>query len=478
MIFSNQYTHHSDYIEAEDVNEEKGRVLDIALDTLYQLTLINKDGIVVYMNKLYCDYLGWDQNDVVGRRITDIIPNSRLKETIESGKATFDDIFTYEDGRQLIYSKLPVKNHKGETVGVASISSLNGLDRLNALNEEVARLRMSNELYHAQLMALKDAPSKFDSITSRSPKINNIKHVLNKVINSSMPILLTGESGTGKEVFANAIHNASMRKAAPFVKVNCAAIPHELLESELFGYEPGTFSGAIRSGKAGKFELANSGTILLDEIEELPLSLQPKLLRVLQEYEVERIGSVNPIKLNLQIICLSNSNLYELVNKGKFREDLLYRINALELEIPPLRDRMEDIPLLCDAIIKKINNRYKLNISGISDNAMSFLSTFKWPGNIRELEHSIERACVMVQSGQLTTSDFIFLNEKKRLDPDEYDERVVTREISGFYLEQEAREKEQIISSLRKNNGNKSMTAKELGISRGTLYSKIQKYGI
>ncbi len=183
-------------------------------------------------------------------------------------------------------------------------------------------------------------------------------------------------------MFASAIYHASERSSAPFVKVNCAAIPKDLIESELFGYETGSFSGALKGGKAGKFELANHGTILLDEVEELPLEAQSKLLRVLQEYEVVRIGSVTPIPLDLQVICCSNQDLYQMVREKRFREDLLYRINVIELEIPPLRNRIEDIELLALSILKNINQKHKLNILGISGDAIALLKGYSWPGNV------------------------------------------------------------------------------------------------
>ena len=231
----------TDHILSDDIYDNKMSILWDALNNLYQFTVIDKDSRIVYMNKLYLDFLGITEDQAIGSPITDFIPNSRLPETIISGSPTFDDIFEYEDGRQLIYSKIPVKNHKGEVIGVVSVSSLNTVDTVNELYNELATLKLSNELYARQLRGLNSAPSVFDNIVGVSPKIIEIKNILNNVINSRMPILLTGESGTGKEVFANAIHNASNWHNAPFVRVNCAAIPKELLESELFGYEPGTF---------------------------------------------------------------------------------------------------------------------------------------------------------------------------------------------------------------------------------------------
>ena len=268
------------------------------------------------------------------------------------------------------------------------------------------------------------------------------------------------------------------------------------MESELFGYETGTFSGAIKGGKAGKFEQANHGTILLDEIEELPLEAQSKLLRVLQEYEVERIGSVQPIPLDIHVICCSNQDLYQMVKEKKFREELLYRINVIELEIPPLRDRMEDIPLLCQSLIHRINEKYHLQIKNVSKSALQYLSTYSWPGNVRELGHAIERACIMSDSTTLTKQDFDFLKKKFHIQQIHENalstdstltasastassaSSVMPSESNSLFSKKEEYEKQEIQNALKKCAGNKTKAAKELGISRSLLYDKIAKYGI
>lgn len=460
------------FISAENIYANSEEIVWDAVSNLYLSVLIDKNGNIVYMNQKYCDFMNVTPEEVKGVPIIDLIPNTRLLDALKSGTPTFDDVFTYEDGRQLIYSRMPVKNSNGEIMGIVSISSLNTSDTVNELYLELESLKMSNELYAKQLRGLTSAPTVFDNIVGSSPAILEIKNTLNNMINTRMPILLTGESGTGKEVFANAIHNASEWRNAPFVRVNCAAIPKELLESELFGYEPGSFSGALTKGKAGKFELANNGTILLDEISELPLEMQTKLLRVLQEYEVERIGSINPKKLNLQVICCTNHDLYQLVQEKKFREDLLYRINVLEIEIPPLRERKEDIFPLCVSLISKINNKYKINIKGIDSKAIAYLSQYSWPGNVRELEHVIERAGVMVKDRILMVEDFRFLDSKLKKNESEQ----TPQKYDPEYLK--TAEKYDIMSALEKAGGNRSKAAKILGISRSNLYNKLKKYSL
>lgn len=267
----------------------------------------------------------------------------------------------------------------------------------------------------------------------------------------------------------------SERADNKYVKINCAAIPKELLESELFGYEEGAFSGAQKGGKIGKFELANNGTILLDEIGEMPLSLQSKLLRVLQEQEIERIGSLKTIKLNVRVICSTNQNIEEQVKSGSFREDLYYRINVMELKIPPLRERYEDIPALCSYFIDKLNQTHGLGISEISADTINLFYRYSWPGNIRELEHVMERACFIKGSGHLELGDFDFLSAKisKNNEPDipRNDERT----LEDVKIRAE---KEKIIKALLEVKGSKTRAAEILGINRSVLYVKLKKYNI
>lgn len=463
------------YIESEDINNSIHKIVDQIFDNLYYSIIVDKNGYISYINSSYAKFLGKKKNEIIGSKVEDIIPNTRLYETLNSGIASFDSLFTYENGASLVYTRMPIKNKYGEVIGVASISSLNSAGIVNSLYNKINSLEYTNRMISKQLQGLSNAPDVFSKIVGVSDKIIELKQTLSKVANTRMPLLITGESGTGKEVFATAIHNASNRKDSPFVKVNCAAIPQELLESELFGYESGTFSGAVKGGRAGKFELANNGTLLLDEIEELPLKMQSKLLRVLQEYEVERIGSVKPIPLNIQVICCSNKDLYQMAKDKLFREDLLFRINVMEVEIPPLRERMDDLPLLCGSIIEKMNAKYKLRISGISYDALHALRKYNWPGNVRELEHVLERACVLCKKNTLMEEDFQFLI-KKRLSS-QSSISIPTRQTT-FSSGKEYTERQLIENALEECHGNKSAAAKLLGISRSLLYSKIKKYNI
>jgi len=273
------------------------------------------------------------------------------------------------------------------------------------------------------------------------------------------------------------VHQLSNRRYGNFIKVNCAAIPKDLLESELFGYSEGAFSGASKGGKVGKFEQANNGTILLDEIGELPLPLQSKLLRILQEHKLERIGSIKSIQLDIRIICCTNQNIEQMINEGRFRQDLYYRINTVELNIPPLRDRLTDIPLLCEHFIKKINQYHNCSIVGISDKVLQHFLNYNWPGNVRELEHVLERACVMSSTAILDVEHFDFflprIYRNITIEDNDSFSKLETLSNKKNHAEQKA-----IIQALETTKGNKSKAAILLDITRSQLYEKLKRYDL
>jgi len=282
--------------------------------------------------------------------------------------------------------------------------------------------------------------------------------------------LLLGETGTGKEVFANAIHATSSRKNKPLIKVNCAAIPEALIESELFGYEEGAFSGAKKCGKPGTFELANGGTIFLDEIGELPINTQPKLLRVLQEGEVERIGGTKTIKTNFRLLTATNQDLLKKIDLKEFREDLYYRISVVPIKIPPLRERKEDITDLIELFLYELNHRYGTNKT-IEPRAINYIMQQSFPGNVRELKNIIGRAFVMSESDVIDIDDLVFLQTTAS------DNICKANSCEDFGSDLQAQH-DAILSALKENNYNCAKTADTLGITRMTLYRKIKKYNI
>ncbi|TYO97322.1 sigma-54-dependent transcriptional regulator [Desulfallas thermosapovorans] len=312
--------------------------------------------------------------------------------------------------------------------------------------------------------------SKYDNMVGQSKIMQEIIALIEKVANSNASVLITGESGTGKEVAAVTIHNNSQRHNAPFIAVNCAALPEQLLESELFGHERGAFTGAM-ARKLGRFELADKGTIFLDEIAEMSLNMQAKLLRVLQEKTFERVGGTETLSVDVRIIAATNRQLNDAITKGDFREDLFYRLNVIHIHMPPLRERKEDIPLLAKHFLKKFGTTYQ--VESISPRAMELLCNYHWPGNIRELQNVIERAAIICQGSIINP---------EHLPRELY---ASTKPSSGLVLELpeqgislEEVEKELIIKALEKSGGNQTKAAQLLGITRSALLYRIQKYEI
>ncbi len=303
-------------------------------------------------------------------------------------------------------------------------------------------------------------------IITCSYKMLHLLEICKSVAKTRATVLLHGESGTGKELFANFIHQYSSRNKAPFIDINCAAIPESLLESELFGHEKGAFTGAMNK-RRGIFERADKGTLFLDEIGEISLSLQAKLLRVIQEHKLERVGGETSINVDVRIIASTNKNLLHEIKNKNFREDLYYRLNVVRLVLPPLRERKEDIPLLINHFIEKFNKMYEFEIEGVSKDALNNLSEYNWSGNIRELENSIERAVIIKRLGVLNWEDFCLFSDQSSL----VKEEIFTNPMPVYDLQ-----KEHIIETLKEFNGNRTKTAKALGLSVRTIRNRIRDY--
>jgi DNA-binding NtrC family response regulator len=311
--------------------------------------------------------------------------------------------------------------------------------------------------------------SEFDMVVGKSKAMEKVLDVVKRISSSDSTVLITGESGTGKELLAREIHNHCPRKKAPFVVVDCGALVETLFESELFGHVKGSFTGAHET-KHGRFEVANGGTIFLDEISGIGLNIQAKLLRVIQEREVTRVGSTKPLKVDVRILVATNENLEDLVRKEKFREDLFYRLSVVPIHLPPLRERKEDITLLVDHFLKKYNRRARKKINSISPKVEKALMEYDWPGNIRELENTIERAVVLSKGNEIELEDLMYhgISTATSLFPP----------VRGKYHTLDNIEKEYIKAVLLTQQGNKSKTAKILGIDRKTLWAKVKKYKI
>jgi propionate catabolism operon transcriptional regulator len=437
----------------EDVYKERYQVNAIVNSTHDGVVAIDLEGNIKIANEHAKTILGIDE-DMKGRTITEFIPQSDMIRVLEEGKIERDEIATV-GGRKVIINRAPVIIN-GKVVGaVSNFQEITDIQKIE--------LQLRKRLHQSGL----EAKYKLTDIIGKTEEIMEAKELARKFAETESTVLITGESGTGKELFAQGIHVASHRSSGPFVAVNCAVLPENLLESELFGYDKGAFTGALKDGKPGLFEHAHGGTLLLDEIGELPLRIQTLLLRVLQERTVRRIGGERTIPVDVRIITATNRHLEKDVEDNRFRSDLYYRLNVLSLELPPLRKRLADIPLLVDSFLAEFNDRRKNKITNIEKELSALFQKHDWPGNIRELRNTIERLVVLEESSSLRLQGAKFLSEKiNRIKDPEDPKKPSIKNI----------ERELIIATLEKFENNKTLAAISLGIDRSTLWRKIKDY--
>lgn len=457
--------------QLEEVKSLKS-TLESALESFFEnIVIVDKKGYIKMMNRSYGEYLGVDHREVVGKHVTEVIDNTRMHIVATTGKAEIAEIQRIRD-KDSVVTRIPIIKD-GEVIGAVGKSLFKDPKDLKAMARQINTLQHQLEYYKEELRKVQGGKFTFDSIVGRSEKMEWMKTVALRAAKGNSTVLVLGESGTGKELFAHAIHNASGRLHGPMIKINCAAVPENLLESELFGYDDGAFTGARRGGKPGKFELANSGTIFLDEIGDMTLAMQAKLLRVLQEREIERVGGTKPIKVDVRVIAATNRDLEAMIEHGEFRQDLYYRLNIISLQIPPLRERKEDIPLLCTTLLKKINNQTPHWVEGVSPEAQGYLMEYAWPGNVRELENILERAVNLMDEEALIMPEHLPPALKKQHKIKESDEPG--KHLAGIMGDTE---KQAIYRALEAAGGNKSRAAQILGIHRSGFYQKLKKYGM
>lgn len=425
------------------------------------ISLVNENGHVTHVNEGFCELFNTTERDMLRKPIFDKIPDLSIREALEHGTPQ-EGLHRMIGSQKCIVSIIPIKD--GDTVlGAVCKIIYKGLENLQVDTYSNSKVINKNQ-------TLTGAKYSFDDIIGDSQPIQKVKREALAASKSQSTVLLIGESGTGKELFAHGIHVAS-GQPGPFVKVNCAAIPEELLESEFFGYDEGAFTGARKGGKKGKFELAQNGTLFLDEIGDMPLSLQSKLLRALQEKEIEPVGSHRTIQIQTKIIAATNKNLEQLVREGKFREDLYYRLTVLPIYIPSLRERKDDIPLIIHFLLKRLKSE-GFFVKEVTPQALQLMLDYDWPGNVRELHNVLERGA------NLTTNGFIDLDELPPylLKTDvSYPTSPITT-VSPQHSEKS--EKQLILNVLAQANGNKTKASEILGKSRTWLYSKMKEYEI
>ena len=427
---------------------------DIVLDSITEgVFTVDQNWRITSFNRAAEEITGTLRAQAIDQPCKDILradiceTDCALKRTIKTEKPIMNKHVVILDAsgsqKSISITTAILRDENGKIIG--GVETFRDLTRIEQLRREIQR------------------NYQYEDIISRSHCMQELFNILPEIAESSSTVLIEGESGTGKELFARAIHNISPRKTQPFVAVNCGALPDTLLESELFGYKAGAFTDAKRD-KPGRFALADGGTLFLDEIGDVSSAMQVRLLRFLQERVYEPLGSVEPLKADVRIITATNKNLAQLMRENKFREDLFYRINIIELEIPPLRDRMEDVPLLVEHFIDRLNCVQGKEIRGITDEALASLMSYKYPGNVRELENIIERASILCRSGRIEKRH---LSEPLRIAPSSSDENV---EINSF----KQMEATFIMNELRRNNWNRVQTARKLGIHKTTLFRKIK----
>jgi transcriptional regulator with PAS, ATPase and Fis domain len=456
------------------------KILDSAIEFAYDGVMITDHvGNITMVNEGFLDLYGFQSNkQIIGKKISNIAPEIPFRKSLEEKKAVKGEVIKIK-GKPCILTQSPIF-HNHELIGAIYKIIFRQLDVWKDLLIRIEQLENELTYYRGELIKITGKDDPFAHIISVNPRIDKLKKEAYIAAQSFSTVLITGESGTGKELIAEGIHNASGRPGA-FIKVNCAAIPQELLESEFFGYADGAFTGARRGGKPGKFELADLGTLFLDEIGDMPLQLQAKLLRVLQEKEVERIGDTKTIHVDVRIIAATNKDLWKLVQEGKFREDLFYRINVIHLHIPPLRNRVEDIPILCEHFIQKMAKRTKKLILGVTPEVVELFQSFHWPGNIRHLENIMERAFHFCQAPYIGVEHLPedFLSAVKH---SSYTHMSSHSDVSQLKHNRQEQindvDRKIILEALEKTNGNKTKAAELLGISRSTLYEKMKKYQI
>lgn len=437
------------------------------MDSLYDGILIaDKNTIVKYVNDSYSRITGVKKNEIIGKKVKDIRPGARLPNVIKSGKKMLR-VPRKENNSTYIVNMSPIKN-KGEIVG--GISVVRGLSDVHKLQEKLKRSNMVIKKYKNHVKSIYEAKYTFESIIGKDEKTKKIKNLAKRFSKKNSTILIKGESGTGKELYAQAIHNYSERSDEPFIAINCATLNSNLLESELFGYEEGTFTDAKKGGKLGMFEAADKGTFFLDEITEMSCELQAKLLRTLQEKTIRRIGGLKEIDIDVRVIAATNKNIENLIEKNKFRKDLYYRLNVIPLVIPPLRDRRNDIKALAQYYLNRLMNKQKRHLE-LEEQLSEILYNYSWPGNVRELFNALEFAANMTESTLIRYKHLPKRIQETINDSIKNEDKISP--LKKVVMQAEKKEIEKALKKFGDTVSGKEKAAEALNISIATLYNKI-----
>lgn len=435
------------------------------------MMLVDRDCRVVWINDAYKRFLpalGFARaEDFVGRPVEEIVPNTQMRHVVETGKPILLDLLTNQAGT-FVVSRIPLRDESGDVIGALGMVLFDHPETtLQPLIAKFARLQRDLDDARRQLSAQRRAKYTFASFIGTSPAALEVKRQARRAAQADSTVLLLGETGTGKELLAHAIHAGSARADKAFVGVNLAAVPETLLEAEFFGVAPGAYTGADRKGRDGRFKLADGGTLFLDEAGDMPLALQAKLLRALQEQEIEPLGSNTVIKVDVRVIAATSRDLRALVAQGRFREDLYYRLSVLPIRLPALRERLADLDALAESLLESIALRTGMPQRELDATAHAALAAHDWPGNVRELRNALEQAAMLTDHARLSARDFASVLPARPGAPAQAPgPRPLPEQIAEL-------ERRSIRAALETSRGNKVAAAKLLGISRATLYEKL-----
>ncbi len=469
-------------MSAPSLPRDAESVLKLAARSMFDLfssmsegmMLVDRGGRVVWINDSYKRFLpalGFERaEDFVGKPVEQVVPNTLMRHVLESGKPILLDLLTNKAGT-FVVSRIPLRDDSGEVIGVLGMVLFDHPETtLQPLIGKFARLQKDLDEARRELAVQRRAKYTFASFVGSSPAAIEVKRQARRAAQTEGNVLLVGETGTGKELLAHAIHAASKRADKPFVGVNLAAVPETLLEAEFFGVVPGAYTGADRKGRDGRFVLADGGTLFLDEVGDAPTALQAKLLRALQEQEIEPLGSNKVIKVDVRVIAATSRDLKALVAEGRFREDLYYRLSVLPIRVPPLRERLSDLEALAENLLENIAARTGMPQRELTPAALAALAGHEWRGNIRELRNALEQAAMLTDHARLAAEDFSAILPRAAAAGAAMAPAPALRPLPQLIAELE---RSSIRSALEATGGNKVSAARLLGISRNTLYEKL-----
>ena len=430
--------------------------------------IVDRKAHVVWINDRYAARLNIDPVKAIGQDIETIIPQSLMRQVVETGQPILLDLLENSD-QTFVVMRMPIRDEEGEVMGAVGFALFSHYESLKPLFDRFSKLQAELAHAHKKLAEVRRTKYTFSSFIGDSPATMEVKRLARRAAQLQAPVLLHGETGTGKELLAHAIHAGGTRAKQPFVTVNMAAIPETLMEAEFFGVAPGAFTGADRKHRPGKFEVAHGGTLFLDEIGDLPMPLQAKLLRVLQEHEFEPLGSNRVIRVDVRILAATSQDLEVMVEEGRFRKDLFYRLNVLNIPLPPLRERLSDLALLCEHLLEKTVLEDGTCARDLSPEAMELLRQHTWPGNVRELRNVLERAVMGTDETRLDVADFRGL---VKVSPERQADLGVP--AGSTYGEAMAEAERHILEAALSRAGGKVVeAARRLGIGRATFYKRL-----